>query len=124
MTTTTKQIIAFFILLASQLFSQPNPQWSSSIGTNMQYYYLDRPKVKFDKAGDLIVCGNTRTPADGTNMLLMKYSVAGSLIWLKTFNGATNKDDELVDFEIDVQNNIYVTGKTTISTNNADKITT
>jgi len=120
---TTRSIFIFFILIAAKLFSQPAPQWSSSSATNLQYYYLDRPKIKFDKTGNLIVCGNTKTSTNGLNMLLMKYSVAGSLIWSQTYNGANNKDDELVDFELDAQNNIYVTGKTTISTNNADAIT-
>ena len=60
--------------------------------------------------------------ADSGNMLLIKYTATGSLTWLKTYNGLNNKDDQLFDFVFDNQNNIYVTGKTTISTNNSDVI--
>lgn len=119
---TMRQFIAIFILLVGQLRSQPLPQWSSSIGSNLPYYFADEPKIKFDNVGDLVVCGNIMTGSNGMNMLLIKYSASGSLIWLKTYNGLNNKDDQLFDFVFDSQNNIYVTGKTTISTNNSDVI--
>ncbi len=119
---TTRQFIAIFILLVGRLLSQPLPQWTSSIGSNLPYYFADEPKIKIDNAGDLVVCGNIMTGSNGMNMLLIKYTTLGSLIWLKTYNGINNKDDQLFDFVFDSQNNIYVTGKTTIGTNNSDVI--
>ena len=97
--------------MTGQLISQPTPNWSSSIGSNLSFYFSDQPKVKFDNLGDLVVCGNIMTGNNGLNMLLIKYTASGSLIWLKTYNGLNNKDDELSDFVFDNQNNIYVTGK-------------
>ena len=109
--------------MTGQLISQPTPNWSSSIGSNLSFYFSYQPKVKFDNLGDLVVCGNIMTGNNGLNMLLIKYTASGSLIWLKTYNGLNNKDDELSDFVFDNQNNIYVTGKTTVNTNNSDVIT-
>jgi len=120
---TKKLIIAMCILLTGQLLSQPLPQWTSGIGSNFSNYFYDNPKIKFDNAGDLIVCGNIMSSTDGKNILLIKYTPFGSIIWLKTYNGLSNKDDEAIDFEIDNQNNIYVTGNTTINTNNSNAIT-
>lgn len=116
-------LTTFSFLTTGLLLAQPIPQWSSSINTNFNLYIYDKPKIKFDNAGDLIVVGNIDNGATGKDILVLKYSPSGSILWQQIFNSIYNKDDEAIDFEVDVQNNILVTGKSNIDSVNADMIT-
>ncbi len=116
-------MITFAVLRTGLLIAQHIPQWSSSISTNFYLYIYDKPKIKFDNSGDLIVVGNIDNGANGKDILVLKYSHSGSILWQQIFNNVYNKDDEAIDFEVDVQNNILVTGKSNIDSVNADMIT-
>ena len=113
------------ILTTELLLAQPVPIWSSSINSNFVSYVHDKPKMKFDNAGDLILVGNIDNSANGfgIDILLAKYSPSGSIIWQQLFNGANNLDDAANDFEIDFQNNILITGQSKIDSVNTDLIT-
>ena len=113
----------FSFLTTGLLLAQPIPQWSSSINTNFNLYIYGNPKIKFDNAGDLIVVGNIDNGANGKDILLLKFSPSGSILWQQIFNSVYNKDDEAIDFEVDVQNNILVTGRSNIDSVNGDMIT-
>jgi len=119
----TMILTTFAFLTTGLLLAQPTPQWSSGISTNFNLYIYGKPKIKFDNSGDLIVVGNIDKGANGKDILLLKFSPSGSILWQQTYNGINSEDDEAIDFEIDVQNNILVTGKSNIDSVNADMIT-
>ncbi len=117
--------IVFIILTTGCLLAQPIPQWSSSINSNFIFYTRDKPQIKFDNSGDLIVVGNVNNEAifNGKDILLIKYSPLGNILWQQAFNGLNNHDDQANDFEIDAQNNIIITGTSVIDSLNTDMIT-
>ena len=117
--------IVFLILTSGYLLAQPVPQWSSSINSNFILYTRDKPQIKFDNSGDLIVVGNVNNEAifNGKDILLLKYSPLGDVLWQQVFNGINNYDDQANDFEIDAQNNIIITGSSVIDSINTDMIT-
>ena len=106
------------ILTAELLLAQPTPEWTSSIGANL----IGTPKIKFDNSGDLIAVGTIGNDATGKDISIIKYSPSGSIIWQHLFNGVSNGDDLANDFEIDIQNNIIITGSSAINPENADLI--
>ncbi len=110
----TLLLITFTLLTEQFLYAQPLPQWSSSVATNFQSYFNDKPKLKLEPSGDLIVAGNTVAGVNGKDFLFIKYSPSGNIIWQRTFNGINNKDDELSDFVIDTIGNIIATGTSVV----------
>lgn len=71
--------------------------------------------VRFDSAGNVYVAGWTWRGYDtdgGTeeDIVLLKYSPGGQLIWKRLFNGAVNRGDFPVDLEIDGSGNVYIAG--------------
>ncbi|MEZ4740787.1 MAG: hypothetical protein R2818_15850 [Flavobacteriales bacterium] len=111
------------VLATPSLLAQPDPVWSSSISTNFSWYVDDKPQVKIDGAGDLVVVGNTNTLSNGRDILVIKYSSEGDLLWQQTFNGSANNDDVARDFAIDDHDNIVITGATRIDSLNTDCLT-
>lgn len=115
-------LTTLMILTAGLLFAQPTPRWSSSISTNFSSYLKDTPRIKFDNSGDLVVVGGTNSASGGRDIILIKYSPAGGIIWQQTYNGAHNYDDVVSDFAIDAQNNILITGSSVVNSIDKDLI--
>lgn len=118
-----KKLTLFMFFIPCFVFAQPLPEWSSGISSDFYGYYRDNPVLKMDTYGDLIVAGNMMNGANGKDVLLIKYDTTGAIIWLRTYNGANSKDDELRDFTLDNNGNIYITGYTTIDSVDADILT-
>ncbi len=113
----------FTVLTAGLSLAQPRPEWLSGFLTNFNFYIYSDPKIKFDHTGDLVVVGNIYNGVAGKDILVLKYSPSGNVLWHQTFNNEYNKDDEAIDFEIDLLNDILITGKSNIDSVNADMIT-
>jgi len=72
-------------------------------------------KVKFDKMGNYYVMCISEDPGSGMDFTILKYSSAGPLLWDYKFNGAMNGRDEPLDFCLDNEGSVYVTGKSQTS---------
>lgn len=105
------------------LIAQPIPEWTSSIGTNFHSFQRNKPILKIDNNGNLITVGSIFNESNKRDILVVKYSPSGSLIWSKTYNGINNKGDYVNDMDTDLDGNIYVTGKTEMDSFNTDIIT-
>ena len=116
-------IVSWAILSTGLLYSQPLPDWSSSLTSGFDWYIHDKPMLKLDNSGGLILVGNTDTGTNGRDMLIVKYSSSGTIIWQQYFNGINNSDDVANDFEIDLHDNVIVTGSTRIDSADTDCIT-
>ena len=72
--------------------------------------------IKLDTAGNVIVAGTLDTDTSATtinnNMGLVKYDNNGNQLWLASYDGTANTDDQASDIAIDASNNIYLTGAT------------
>jgi hypothetical protein len=65
--------------------------------------------VAFGPAGEVYV-GGYSVLTGLTDMLLLKYSAAGNLLWVKTHNGADDNSDSIARIGVDSQGNVLATG--------------
>ncbi len=77
--------------------------------------------IKIDASGSVIVAGTSDTDNSSTtinnDICLIKYDNNGNQVWLSTYDGTANSDDQAKDIDIDTSNNIYLTGMTNGTTN-------
>jgi len=62
-----------------------------------------------DKSGNIYLTGNTGNPTD---IITLKYSPSGNLLWSKIYNGPGNREDEAVRIVVDDSGFVYVVGET------------
>jgi uncharacterized delta-60 repeat protein len=66
--------------------------------------------VKVDQSGNVYVTGSSEGISTGQDYSTIKYSPAGVLQWVASYNGAGNLSDRPVGLEVDRAGNVYVTG--------------
>lgn len=74
--------------------------------------------VRFNSVGNVYVTGWTwrgMDPDGGTeeDIVLLKYSATGALLWKRLFNGPVDRGDFPTDMEIDDSGNVYIAGYST-----------
>ena len=65
--------------------------------------------------GSVYVTGLTYAAGQSYNLLLRKYSPAGALLWMKTFNGVANGEDGGNAVAVAADGSVYVTGWTDVA---------
>jgi uncharacterized delta-60 repeat protein len=63
-----------------------------------------------DVTGNLIVAGTKSPAGQFSDFITIKYSTAGSEMWVKTYNGTGNSSDGINGVVTDGTGNVYVTG--------------
>lgn len=88
--------------------------WSRSRNLNAEWTDVTPAYLEIDRAGDIIVCGNTFSQATNGDILIDKYDSSGAEIWSRTFNTQAN-DSEYISWmytdralTIDAADNIYI----------------
>lgn len=72
-------------------------------------------KAAVDNSGNIIVSGRTYTGiATRDDIVIIKYSPDGSMVWNERFAGPTTALDIPVALAIDSDNNVYVTGSSSL----------
>lgn len=76
----------------------------------------DRPiALTYDSNGNIYVTGQSAvvvTPSSTNyDYLTVKYDLTGNQLWAKNYNGLGNNNDIPSDITVDVNGNVYVTGK-------------
>lgn len=101
-------IFIFIINIPNNLLSQPVTEWVQRYNSpgNFNDDLID---MVLDKEGNTYITGNTGNPLD---ILTLKYSNSGNLLWSRIYNGPANRDDEAVKIAIDDSGFVYVAGKT------------
>jgi hypothetical protein len=102
-------------------FAQPAPDWSTNTNTYFSWYVYDDPQIKIDNNGDLVVVGNTFN-GNNRDVLVVKYSPSGTILWQDTFDLSGNYD-YATDFVIDNENNIIITAGCNSDSLNMDIVT-
>ncbi|MBA3264943.1 MAG: SBBP repeat-containing protein [Nocardioidaceae bacterium] len=73
--------------------------------------------VAFDAAGNVYVTGWTwrglDSPGTEEDIVLLKYSPTGTLLWKRLYNGPVNRGDFPTDLEIDDSGNVHIAGYST-----------
>ncbi|MDO1446318.1 SBBP repeat-containing protein [Rhodocytophaga aerolata] len=63
-----------------------------------------------DANGNVYVTGNSVSKVTNQDFATVKYSANGDLLWVRRFNGQTNKDEYATAIAVDASGNVYVTG--------------
>ena len=71
--------------------------------------------ISTDATGNVYITGLTYTTGnlDSRDVLTLKYSAVGSLVWAKIYNGVTNNYDVGNKVIVDLSGNVYVIGAST-----------
>ncbi len=77
--------------------------------------------VTIDASGNTYVTGYSTGIGSMKDITTLKYDAAGRLVWSRTYNGASNSEDEAYAITIDNSGNIYIGGYT-MSVNGRDMI--
>lgn len=82
-------------------------QWAKNYN-GVENYFDRAADVKADNSGNVYVTGKSIKSTDGTSdAVTVKYNSAGTVLWVKTYNGSGNLDDDPVQMEID-NNSVFV----------------
>lgn len=69
-----------------------------------------------DGGGNVIVAGYSINSSSNKDAITIKYTNSGTQSWTNIFNGSTNEEDYASAITIDANDNLYIAGKTTNST--------
>jgi hypothetical protein len=82
-------------------------RWDGSASDN------DYPiALKVDDQGNVYVTGSSTMSQSGQDLILLKYSTFGGLMWVSTYQGSENFMDYGADLVIDSVHNVFVVGST------------
>lgn len=70
-----------------------------------------------DGNGNVIATGYSNNKVHGNDMVTVKYSPAGLLLWSVRYNGSANRDDKAVAVAVDSNGNVIVTGSSQNASN-------
>jgi hypothetical protein len=97
--------------------------WSSNYNTSGTYNDYGSNLVE-DANGNIYVCGMTDNGGiTNIDMVVLKYTSGGSLVWNATYNSPFSKNDIASSLAVDGNLNVYVTGVSEGDTTQYDYIT-
>lgn len=76
-----------------------------------------------DESGNYYVVGFTRNANEYKDLMIVKYNSISEIIWFRTFNGPSNRDDEAFSVCLGDSGMIYVAGGSATSGTNTDCVT-
>ena len=93
--------------------------WNSA-GNDSDYVsgdFYDEEGLAFDHHGNIFVSGTTTNPGDlfSEDIITLKYSDSGNLLWENTFNGVGNDEDRPYSITSDAAGDAYICGSTSIA---------
>ena len=100
-------IIIYLIVTANLVSAQLTQEWINTYqGNGTGGYNADKAAV--DKSGNFIIAGRGGT--ENTDILILKYSSNGNLLWERRYNGIINDQDLFRDMILDDSCNVYIAG--------------
>ncbi|MBK9331365.1 MAG: SBBP repeat-containing protein [Ignavibacteria bacterium] len=99
-----KIIFILLLIFAQKISAQVTQEWVATYnGTGTGSFYAVKNAI--DPFGNLIIAGRS-----GSDFITLKYNNSGNLLWVRTYDGGYNNDDQTRDMVLDDSGNIYVTG--------------
>lgn len=107
-----KKLLFTTLLLLS--FSLSYSQWVSnyggSSGSDINFAIAKGNAVNCDAYGNSYVTGYAYEEGNYNDIVLIKYSPQGQLVWAQSYNGSASLNDEGKGICIDANGNIYIVG--------------
>lgn len=97
-------------------------EWSRTYSNDFNTHDIPN-HIMTDPAGDVIITGYSQGAAGDRDILTMKYSSDGDQLWVSTYDGPGNGDDEGIKMLVDGNGHIYVTGYSSGALTNNDYTT-
>jgi uncharacterized delta-60 repeat protein len=102
--------ILFQLIIISNCLTQVSEEWVKKLNGSGNSSDAGNAMV-IDASGNIIVTGYTTNTGTGKDIVTIKYSPTGQVIWTSYFNGSMNRDDDGRYIAIDNAGNIYVAGR-------------
>jgi uncharacterized delta-60 repeat protein len=100
-----------FLLCISTANSQWITNFNGAVG-DVNFASAKGNAITTDAYGNSYVTGYSYEGTNGNDVVTMKYSSIGEIIWAENFNGSASVDDEGTGICVDALGNIYVVGTT------------
>lgn len=95
--------------------------WTSVVGGTSSTSPDEGVGIVKSSQGYIFAAGFVKNSGASYDIELIRYDPAtGDTIWTRTWNGAANGSDKAVGLGIDAQDNLYIAGKTTDTSQNGD----
>lgn len=104
-------------------FSQIIEEWNSRYNGTLSSADLSVSAV-VDNSGNLIVTGYGFNSGTGRDFITVKYNSAGTVQWVRTYNGTVSGGDYSFAAAVDASDNVYVTGRSDRGSPTLSDITT
>ncbi|MBE2218814.1 MAG: SBBP repeat-containing protein [Ignavibacteria bacterium] len=117
-----KTIILLLFVCSSNLFPQFDTSWVRTLSGSSNGFDQARCTA-IDNAGNIFACGTIVNIGTGTDIIVVKYSPTGDLLWSKTYNGSLNAFDLPNALKIDNFGNVYLTGMASFTDSGGDIVT-
>lgn len=88
--------------------------WTRSISGTLYGSDEESNSIAFDQQGNIIVGGYIKNSGTGSDILLQKFSPAGTLVWSTVWDNNAHESDRSYDIQTDNSGSIYLVGKTDI----------
>jgi uncharacterized delta-60 repeat protein len=95
--------------LFQNLYAQPALAWSQRYNGPPDYGDEARA-IDVDNAGNVYVTGSAFSNNGTLDIVTIKYSATGQQLWLQSYNGTANDNDEGYDIQVSDSGNVYVAG--------------
>ncbi len=119
-----KLLLSIFISILAiyNCYAQVSEEWVKKLNGSGNSSDAGNAMV-IDASGNIIVTGHVTNPGTGKDIVTIKYSPLGQVLWTTYFNGSTNRDDVGRFIIIDNSGNIYVSGTSDSLLSNSDFMT-
>ncbi len=85
-------------------------EWEALYSSGMNSSSDSAYSIAVDGQGNVYVGGSSCGIGTGNDFLTIKYNSTGAVVWVSSYNGPGNGDDEVVALSIDTSGNVYVAG--------------
>lgn len=106
-----KFLIFLTFIIPAGIISQVSSQWVHRINGSANSFDI-ATTLRLDAAGNPVVFGNINQTGSFTDIIAVKYSPSGSIMWQAVFNGFSSGLDECKDAVIASDGSCYITGFT------------
>lgn len=113
--------LIIILLYVTQSFAI-GQEWASrynGAGNSLDWSYA----IAIDPLGNIVVTGYSTGAGTGKDYRTIKYNTSGTVLWESSFNGPVNGGDYSNALTIDVNGNIFITGRVDYGTAGADIVT-